>query len=117
MISERSNSARPPLGKDQLDKHGLAQFPTVMGGVVPVVNIEGVNRETSFLMDQRLPGSSSARSRSGMTLNDSLKLTAQPIVVVHRAAANADGPRRHLVLNYFASVSSPCTNPPGEQLS
>ena len=52
-----------------------------------------------------------------MTLNDSLKLTAQPIVVVHRAAANADGPRRHLVLNYFASVSSPCTNPPGEQLS
>ena len=43
MISERSNSARPPLGKDQLDKHGLAQFPTVMGGVVPVVNIEGVS--------------------------------------------------------------------------
>ena len=43
-----------------------------------------------------------------MTLNDSLKLTAQPIVVVHRAAAKTD---------YFASVSSPCTNPPGEQLS
>ena len=25
-----------------LDKDGLAQFPTVMGGVVPVANIEGV---------------------------------------------------------------------------
>ena len=31
-----------PLDKSELDKDGLAQFPTVMGGVVPVANIEGV---------------------------------------------------------------------------
>ena len=31
-----------PLSKAELDKDGLAQFPTVMGGVVPVARIEGV---------------------------------------------------------------------------
>src|SRR6266850_167785 len=31
-----------PLKLEQLDKDGLVQFPMVMGGVVPVVNIEGV---------------------------------------------------------------------------
>src|SRR5215470_169296 len=31
-----------PLKGAELDKDGLAQFPTVMGGVVPVANIEGV---------------------------------------------------------------------------
>src|SRR5665213_4453764 len=28
-----------PLGGDDLNKLGLAQFPMVMGGIVPVVNI------------------------------------------------------------------------------
>ena len=31
-----------PLKDDQLAKDGLVQFPTVIGGVVPVVNIKGV---------------------------------------------------------------------------
>src|SRR3977135_4398419 len=31
-----------PLKGAELDKDGLAQFPTVMGGVVPVINLEGV---------------------------------------------------------------------------
>lgn len=31
-----------PLSKEELDKEGLIQFPTVIGGVVPVVNIEGI---------------------------------------------------------------------------
>jgi len=31
-----------PLKLEQLEKDGLVQFPTVMGGVVPVVNIDGV---------------------------------------------------------------------------
>src|SRR3954452_2859660 len=31
-----------PLKGADLDKHGLAQFPMVMGGIVPVVNLEGV---------------------------------------------------------------------------
>ena len=31
-----------PLNKEELDKDGLIQFPTVIGGVVPVVNIDGI---------------------------------------------------------------------------
>src|SRR5690349_23199835 len=31
-----------PLPGEELDKFGLAQFPMVMGGIVPVINIEGV---------------------------------------------------------------------------
>ena len=30
-----------PLKGPELDKFGLVQFPMVMGGIVPVVNIEG----------------------------------------------------------------------------
>src|SRR5712691_7128725 len=31
-----------PLKIEELDKDGLIQFPTVMGGVVPVINVEGI---------------------------------------------------------------------------
>jgi phosphate transport system substrate-binding protein len=31
-----------PLKGEELEKSGLVQFPTVMGGVVPVINIQGV---------------------------------------------------------------------------
>lgn len=31
-----------PLKDDELEKKGLVQFPTVIGGVVPVVNIKGI---------------------------------------------------------------------------
>src|SRR5215203_7026911 len=31
-----------PLKAEQLEKDGLVQFPTVLGGVVPVINVEGV---------------------------------------------------------------------------
>ena len=31
-----------PLKPEELDKDGLIQFPTVIGGVVPVVNVKGV---------------------------------------------------------------------------
>src|SRR3984885_11623284 len=32
-----------PLKGEDLDKNGLVQFPMVMGGIVPVVNLDGVN--------------------------------------------------------------------------
>jgi phosphate transport system substrate-binding protein len=32
-----------PLKGDDLEKNGLVQFPMVMGGIVPVVNLDGVN--------------------------------------------------------------------------
>src|SRR5215510_13327923 len=32
-----------PLSGKDLDDSGLAQFPMVMGGIVPVINLDGVN--------------------------------------------------------------------------
>jgi phosphate transport system substrate-binding protein len=31
-----------PLGERELRDKGLVQFPTVMGGIVPIVNVEGI---------------------------------------------------------------------------
>ena len=35
-------SSDAPLKPEELAKHGLAQFPSVIGGVVPVINVPGV---------------------------------------------------------------------------
>src|SRR4030081_2187471 len=45
-----------PLKAEELDKNGLVQFPTVMGGVVPGVHIEGVKSA-----DLRLDGDTLAK--------------------------------------------------------
>ena len=96
-----------PLGKAELDKHGLAQFPTVMGGVVPVANIEGVKPG-----DLILDGPTLARIFLGeiktwndpaiQKLNANLKLPAQPIVVVHRSDGSGT---TFLFTDYLSKVS------------
>src|SRR3546814_5539823 len=35
-------SSDAPLKPDELEKFGLAQFPSVIGGVVPVVHVKGI---------------------------------------------------------------------------
>src|ERR1700733_14359621 len=35
-------ASHAPLSGPELDKSGLVQFPMVMGGIVPVVNLDGV---------------------------------------------------------------------------
>jgi phosphate transport system substrate-binding protein len=79
-----------PLAGADLDKDGLAQFPTVMGGVVAVVNIDGVKAG-----DLTLDGATLAKIFLGevktwndpaiQKLNGNVKLPASPIVVVHRS--------------------------------
>jgi phosphate transport system substrate-binding protein len=79
-----------PLTLDQLNKDGLVQFPTVIGGDVPVVNIEGVKPG-----ELKLDGPTLARIFLGeikfwndaviQKVNSNLKLPSQPIVVVHRS--------------------------------
>ena len=43
-----------PLSQENLDKDGLAQFPTVIGGVVPVVNLPGFQPGALHLTGQVL---------------------------------------------------------------
>jgi phosphate transport system substrate-binding protein len=79
-----------PLKPADLDKHGLIQFPTVIGGDVPVVNLDGVKSG-----DLKLDGPTLARLFLGeiktwndpaiQKLNPNAKLPAQPVVVVHRS--------------------------------
>jgi len=82
-------SDAPLSGKD-LDESGLAQFPMVMGGIVPVVNLDGVAPG-----DLTLDGSTLAKIFMGdikkwndpviAKLNPSAKLPDQAIAVVHRS--------------------------------
>ena len=55
-----------PLKPEDLQAAGLMQFPAIIGGVVPVVNIEGVAAGSASSSPARCsPTSISARSRSG----------------------------------------------------
>jgi len=97
-----------PLKADELQKSGLVQFPTVLGGVVPVVNIEGMKQG-----DITLDGPTLARIFMGeiktwndpaiAKLNASAKLPAQPIVVVHRS----DGSGTTFIWTDYLSKVSP----------
>jgi phosphate transport system substrate-binding protein len=79
-----------PLSGADLDKNGLAQFPMVMGGIVPVVNLEGVAAG-----ELQLDGVTLAKIFLGeiktwddpaiKQLNSSAKLPSSAIAVVHRA--------------------------------
>ena len=79
-----------PLKREDLDKNGLLQFPIVLGGIVPVVNLEGVNPG-----DLVLDGPTLAKIFMGnvktwddpaiKTLNPDVKLPTQAITVVHRS--------------------------------
>ncbi len=82
-----------PLSGKDLDASGLAQFPIIMGGIVPVVNIEGVKPG-----DMVLDGPTLAKIYIGdikkwndpaiAKLNPGLKLPSQAIALVHRADAS-----------------------------
>jgi phosphate transport system substrate-binding protein len=79
-----------PLKVDQLEKDGLAQWPMIMGAIVPVVNIDGVKPG-----DMALDGETLANIYAGKItkwddpaikkLNPKLALPAAAIAVVHRS--------------------------------
>ncbi|MDH2386664.1 phosphate ABC transporter substrate-binding protein PstS [Bradyrhizobium sp. CER78] len=79
-----------PLKSEQLQKDGLAQWPMIMGAIVPVVNLEGVKAG-----DLVLNGSTLANIFLGKItkwddaaikkLNPKAKLPSEAISVVHRA--------------------------------
>jgi phosphate transport system substrate-binding protein len=82
----------PLPGKD-LDASGLAQFPIIMGGIVPVVNLDGIKPG-----DLTLDGATLSRIYLGeikkwndpaiAKLNPGVKLPSTAIALVHRADAS-----------------------------
>ena len=97
-----------PLKPEQLEKEGLVQFPMVMGGVVPVINVEGI-KENDVVLD----GATLADIFLGKVknwddpaikkLNANVKLPSQPIVVVHRSDGSGT---TFLFTDYLSKVSA-----------
>ena len=96
-----------PLKADELQKAGLVQFPTVLGGVVPVVNLDGVAPG-----DITIDGPTLAKIFMGevktwndpaiQKLNPSAKLPSQAIAVVHRS----DGSGTTFIFTDYLSKTS-----------
>jgi phosphate transport system substrate-binding protein len=79
-----------PMKGEDLESIGLAQFPMVMGGIVPVVNIEGVKPGELVLDGKTLADIFQGKITSWddeaiKKLNPDAKLPSQAIAVVHRS--------------------------------
>jgi phosphate transport system substrate-binding protein len=97
-----------PLKGADLEKFGLVQFPMVMGGIVPVVNLDGVKPG-----DLVIDGPTLAKIFLGeiktwddaaiKKLNPNAKLPSQAIAVVHRS----DGSGTTFNFAYYLAEVSP----------
>ncbi len=96
-----------PLKIDQLDKDGLVQFPTVMGGVVPVTNISGIEAgklklSGKVLADIYLGKITKWNDHAIASLNPGVKLPADAISVVHRSDGSGT---TFIYTNYLSKIS------------
>src|SRR5690349_6674995 len=97
-----------PLPGKELDEAGLAQFPMVMGGIVPVVNLDGIKPG-----DLVIDGPTLAKIYLGeikkwddpaiAKLNPGAKLPSSAIALVHRS----DGSGTTYNFTYYLSEVSP----------
>ncbi len=97
-----------PLTVEELDQTGLVQFPMVMGGVVPVVNVEGVKpgelKLTPALLADIFLGSVKNWDDSAVRkINPGIALPKQAITVVHRSDGSGT---TWIFTNYLDKVSS-----------
>ncbi len=96
-----------PMKEADLEKHGLVQFPTVIGGVVPVVNLDGIKPG-----QVKLDGPTLAKIFLGeiktwndaaiAKLNPGVNLPATAIAIVHRSDGSGT---TFLFTNYLGKVS------------
>lgn len=96
-----------PLKAEELSKLGLMQFPMVMGGVVPVVNVPGIKAgemklSASVLADIYLGKIKKWNDAAIKKDNPSLKLPAMDITVVHRSDGSGT---TWIYTNYLSKVS------------
>jgi phosphate transport system substrate-binding protein len=79
-----------PLSPEDLSEAGLMQFPAIMGGVVPIVNLEGVQpgqlKMTGDVLANIYLGKITKWNDAQITaLNPGVKLPGDDITVVHRS--------------------------------
>jgi phosphate transport system substrate-binding protein len=105
-----------PLKDEELAKDGMVQFPTVVGGVVPVVNIAGIQtREMKLsgqvLGDIYLGKITKWNDEAIAKLNPGLKLPDAQISVVRRADGSGTS---FIFTNYLSKVNEEWKNKVGE---
>jgi phosphate transport system substrate-binding protein len=98
-----------PLKPDELNASGLYQFPTVIGGVVPVVNIPGIGPGQIKLNGKVLGAIFLGQIKKWNDpniafFNKGVKLPNLPITVVHRSDGSGTS---FLFTTYLAGVYKP----------
>ena len=97
-----------PVKFEDLEKDGLVQFPAIIGGVVPVINVEGIKpgqiKVTGDVLAQIFMGTISKWSDTKIAaLNPGVKLPDTNITVVHRADGSGT---TAIFTDYLAKVNA-----------
>ncbi|OOF63567.1 phosphate ABC transporter substrate-binding protein PstS [Rodentibacter sp. Ppn85] len=97
-----------PMKEDDLEKNNLVQFPTVIGGVVPVINVEGIKPGElkltgELLADIYLGKITHWNDEKIKQLNPSLNLPDKAITTVFRADGSGTS---FIFTHYLSQVSS-----------
>ena len=105
-----------PLSDEELAKDGLVQFPTVIGGVVPVVNIKGIQAGQIKLTGQVLGdiylGKITKWNDAALAaLNPGVPLPGEAISVVRRADGSGTS---FIFTNYLSKVNAEWKSKVGE---
>lgn len=109
-------SSDKPLSPEELADAGLAQFPSVIGGVVPVVNIEGVDagklKFTGPLLADIFQGKVTTWNDPAIAqVNPDVQLGSGKITVVHRSDGSGTS---FNFTNYLSKVSPEWKSKVGE---
>jgi phosphate transport system substrate-binding protein len=108
-----------PLKPEDLDKNGLMQFPTVMGGVVPVINVNGIEAgklklDGKTLADIYLGKITKWNDPAIAAMNKDVTLPDEDITVVHRSDGSGTS---FIFTNYLSKVSPEWKSGVGEGTS
>ncbi|MGB7649905.1 MAG: phosphate ABC transporter substrate-binding protein PstS [Gallionella sp.] len=108
-----------PFSKAELDQNHLMQFPTLIGGVIPVMNVKGIEDDQLQLDGATLGaiylGKITRWNHPAIkALNPSLSLPAEAIVVIHRDDKSGS---TFILSNYLSKLSSEWKNSLGEGFS
>jgi phosphate transport system substrate-binding protein len=108
-----------PLTPDVLQAEGLMQFPAVMGGVVPVINLEGIapgqiKLSGKLLADIFLGKIAKWNDPAIAAMNKGVNLPDTAVSVVHRADGSGT---TFIFTNYLSKVSPEWKSKVGEEAS
>ena len=108
-----------PMKGEELDKAGLIQFPAIIGGVVPVYNIRGVDSGKLKITGELLANIYLGKIKTWndpaiVAVNPGLALPAEAITVVARSDGSGT---TFIFVNYLSKISADWKSTVGEGTS